>query len=267
MTVANGSVTNNNLVWKKLNFSPVTTAKVRVLVNSAVDGVARIAEVEAWGTAAVATNVALASNGGVASASSTVSTYVPNHVNDGSRRAVNGSVWADSTWGAFPDWVEVEFDSLKTISEIDVITQQDEHQNPVEPTLAQTFSLYGITSFNVQYWNGASWVAVPGASITGNNKVWKQFTFSSITTKKVRVLVNACADNIYSRVVELEAWGIPVDSSVDPSGNNFSTARLAPGNRTGQGGVDLLSGNASWILPVLNLPGSRRLKPRTGALF
>ena len=32
-----GSITGNNLVWKKLNFSAITTAKIRVVVNGAVD--------------------------------------------------------------------------------------------------------------------------------------------------------------------------------------------------------------------------------------
>ncbi|HKP37908.1 MAG TPA: RHS repeat-associated core domain-containing protein [Pyrinomonadaceae bacterium] len=48
VTVPGGSITNNNLVWKKLTFTAVTTAKIRVVVNAAVDGVARICEVEAW---------------------------------------------------------------------------------------------------------------------------------------------------------------------------------------------------------------------------
>jgi hypothetical protein len=50
-TVPGGTVTNNNLVWKKLTFTAVTTSKIRVMVNAAADGIARICEVEAWGTA------------------------------------------------------------------------------------------------------------------------------------------------------------------------------------------------------------------------
>ncbi len=44
-------------------------------------------------------------------------------------------------------------------------------------------------------------------SITNNNKVWKQLTFAAVMTSKIRVVVNAGADNAYSRVVEVEAWG------------------------------------------------------------
>jgi RHS repeat-associated protein len=155
---------------------------------------------------ASSSNVALASSGATATGSTTLSPYVAGNVIDGSRRALNGTIWLDNTFNSFPDWVEISFNGSKTISEIDVITQQDDPQDPVEPTLAQTFSLYGITAFDVQYWNGSGWTTVPGGSVTGNNKVWRQFNFSPVTTTKIRVVVNGGADNAFSRVVEVEAW-------------------------------------------------------------
>jgi RHS repeat-associated protein len=157
-------------------------------------------------TAEPVANVASAANGATVTASSTLSPYVAANVIDGSRRAVNSTVWLDNTFNSFPDWLEISFNSSQTISEIDVITQQDDPQNPVEPTLSQTFSLYGITAFEVQYWNGSAWTTVPGGGVTGNNKVWRQFTFAPITTNKIRVVVNSGADNAFSRVVEVEAW-------------------------------------------------------------
>jgi RHS repeat-associated protein len=205
-TVPGGSVTGNNKVWRQFNFSPVTTNKIRVVVNAGADNAfSRLVEVEAW--TAPATNYARATNGGSATGSSTLAPYVAANVINGSRRAINGTVWLDNTFNSFPDWVEISFNGSKTINEIDVITQQDDPQNPVEPTLAQTFSLYGITAFDVQYWNGSAWTTVPGGSVTGNNKVWRQFNFSPVTTNKIRVVVNADADNAFSRVVEVEAWG------------------------------------------------------------
>jgi RHS repeat-associated protein len=155
---------------------------------------------------ASSSNVALAANGATATGSTTLSPYVAANVIDGSRRAINGTAWLDNTFNSFPDWIEISFNGSKTISEIDVITQQDDSQNPVEPTLSQIFSLYGITAFDVQYWNGSAWATVPGGSVTGNNKVWRQFSFAPITTSKIRVMVNAGVDNVYSRVVEVEAW-------------------------------------------------------------
>ena len=51
LTVPGGSVAANNLVWKRLTFSPVKTTKIRVLVTQALASWSRIAEVEALGTA------------------------------------------------------------------------------------------------------------------------------------------------------------------------------------------------------------------------
>ena len=149
-------------------------------------------------------NVALAANGGVAVASSTLPPNLPSYTNDGDR---SGKAWLDDTLGTFPDWIEVDFSGTKTIDEIDVITRQDDLTSTAEPALGQTFTLYGITAFDVQYWDGAKWIAVPGGSVTDNNRVWKQFTFGKISTARIRVLVNAVKDNAYSRVIEVEAWG------------------------------------------------------------
>ena len=68
------------------------------------------------------------------------------------------------------------------------------------------FTAYGITNFDVLYWTGSAWAAVPGGSITGNRNVWTHLTFAEITTDRIRVVVTgALAD--YSRIVEIEAWG------------------------------------------------------------
>jgi RHS repeat-associated protein len=42
--------------------------------------------------------------------------------------------------------------------------------------------------------------------VTGNNKVWRKFTFSPITTSKIRVWINQVPDS-WSRVVEIQAFG------------------------------------------------------------
>ena len=68
-----------------------------------------------------------------------------------------------------------------------------------------TFTQYGITQFDVQYWDGAAWVTVPGGAVNGNNKVWRKFTFAPVTTTKIRVLVNNALDG-HSRITELEAY-------------------------------------------------------------
>src|SRR5713101_3342311 len=77
-----------------------------------------------------------------------------------------------------------------------------------------TFSIYGLSQYEVQYWDGSAWTDVTGGNITGNNKVWRKFIFSAITTSKIKVLTHASTDG-YSRLVEVEAWG----SGVPPRTN------------------------------------------------
>jgi hypothetical protein len=91
-----------------------------------------------------------------------------------------------------------------------VITIQDTWWNPVEPTETMVFFNNGITAFEVQTWNGSSWVAIPGGVVTGNNKVWRKFTFSEITTEKIRVLVNG-SKTPSSTIIEVEAFGTLVE--------------------------------------------------------
>ena len=50
-------------------------------------------------------------------------------------------------------------------------------------------SSYTIADFQVQYWTGAQWVAVPGGSVTGNRNIWRKFVFTPVTTTAIRVLV------------------------------------------------------------------------------
>jgi RHS repeat-associated protein len=133
--------------------------------------------------------------------------------NNGDRKGIHwgsdpltGSGWHDATNGGYNDSLQIDFNGSKTINEIDVVTIQDNYPNPVEPTEATTFSVFGITDFVLEYWNGSGWVSVPGASVTGNNKVWRKFTFAPITTTRIKVVVSNSL-NGYSRVVEVEAWG------------------------------------------------------------
>jgi len=161
----------------------------------------------------VRTNVALAANGATATASSTLDNgRLPLAAINGDRKGIHwgsdpatGSGWHDSTNGTYADWLQIDFNGPKPIYEIDVFTLQDSYSNPIEPTSDMTFVTYGVTAFDVQYWSGSSWVTVPDGSVTGNNKVWRQFSFSSITTNKIRVLVNNALAG-YSRLVEVEAW-------------------------------------------------------------
>ena len=180
-------------------------------------------------------NVALATNGGTATASSAnQERWPPASVINGDRKGIGwgaGGGWADDTPNVFPDWIQVEFSESMIIDEIDVFTLQDAWWNPVEPTQTMTFGNNGITRFDVQYWNGSAWVTVPGGGVTSNSNVWRQFTFSQIVTQKIRVLVHA-ARTANSTVVEVEAYGVPQASpaptpSPSPTPTPVTVADLA----------------------------------------
>ncbi len=195
-------------------------------------------------------NVALAANGGVASASTAYgSAYPVSAVNDGDRTGwqwANGGGWADATADDFPDWVQVNFSQATTIDRVVVFTLPDQYGPaagpPVEPGDAQTFSLFGVTDFAVQTWDGSSWVT--RARVSGNNLVRREVTFPPTTTDRIRVKVNNALFD-YSRLVEVEAWSIGgyrnvglatyggVASASSVYGPEYPLAAVNDGDRTG----------------------------------
>lgn len=305
-TIPGTVVTNNDLVWRRLTFTPITVARIRIVITKALANYSRIVEVEAWGTAADSANsppsiqlttptngalftepatmtlvasasdadgsvqsvsfysngvfvgsdttspysfdwinvptgtyaltalavdndgatavsatinvsvsstgrlnVAAAAAGATASASSSASAAYPaGSAINGDRKGLGwgaGGGWNDGTSNAFPDWLQVTFSGNKTISQIDVFTLQDAYSAPVTPTATMTFTKYGVQAFEVQYWQGNAWHTIPGAVVTGNNLVWRQFTFAPIITSQIRVVVTKGLAS-YSRIVEVEAY-------------------------------------------------------------
>ena len=135
--------------------------------------------------------------------------YPPSGAINGDRRGLGwgaGGGWNDGTLNTSPDWIEIAFAGSKTIDEVNVFSMQDNFSAPLEPTPTMTFTTWGLRAFQIQYWDGSAWVPIPGASITNNNLVWRRFTFTPVTTTRIRVHITA-ALNGYSRVIEVEAWG------------------------------------------------------------
>jgi RHS repeat-associated protein len=216
--VPGGAISNNQLLWRKLTFSALTTTGIRVKVNAAPDGVARLDEVEVWSITNPTTpprNMALAANGGVATAPHYTQDgyyagqdlhFQPSYANDGTRyMGPSGDrYWRDEH--GLPSAIEIAFSGAKTIDEIDVFTCRDDYATQADPNATQTFSNYGTTSFQLEYWNGSNWVVLPNGSITGNSFVWRKISFSAVTTTKIKVTVNAAPDGV-ARLMEVEAWG------------------------------------------------------------
>ena len=175
-------------------------------------------------------NVALASAGAVASASSTISAEYPaSAVIDNERAGTKwgaGGGWNDGTSAVFPDWVQITFNGAQTIDRIVVYTVQDNLASPVEPTDTLVFTKYGIVDFSVQGWNGSAWVTL--ATVTGNNLVKRTVAFTAVTTDRIRINVtNALAG--YSRITEIEAWGTPSGVVVTPPPPTSTLSSLSPG--------------------------------------
>jgi len=165
------------------------------------------------------TNVALASNRATANARSFTADGVvpglffePAFAIDGvlHTTSAGGNYWRDE---GLPSWLEVVFDGVKTIDEIDVITIQvpgyDTGADPSESD-PKSFSSQGAENFEVQYLNGSTWDRVPNGLIIGNSAAFRKITFppamKTITTSKIRVYVSKSSDGV-ARIVELEAWG------------------------------------------------------------
>ena len=67
-----------------------------------------------------------------------------------------------------------------------------------------TFSVYGITDFTVQAWDGSTWITL--GSVTGNNLVKRTVSFAPYTTPRIRVNVTRSLLSVPT-IVEIEAWG------------------------------------------------------------
>lgn len=200
------------------------------------------------------TNVANVVNGGVATSSGDANSSFPvTAINNGDRLGAPwgaGGGWNSSTNGVFPDWCQVDFNASYWITEIDIITIQDAFSSPAIPTLSMTGTI-GIKTFEMQYWDGSSWVTVPGGSISNQNKIWYQFQFPPIFTQKIRCTITAVGDGSYSRVAEMEAWAGPTPQFVEVSLATSCVVSLAKAPNKAHA---VASSNTVSVLKQINKP-------------
>ncbi|MEG3439736.1 SpvB/TcaC N-terminal domain-containing protein [Pannus brasiliensis CCIBt3594] len=224
VTVPGGNVTGNHKIWRKFTFPPISTDRIRVLCHKAASAYSRVVEVEAH-EKDTGRNVALAANGGKATASSIVQPFPPNRAIDGD---FNGS-WIGRTPFSFPGWLIVDLPGLQAIDRVDVFSVPDRPGSVVDENL--TFDYYGLTDFEVQYLGEDDWITVPGGNITGNNKVWRKITFPATITSKVRLLIRRTADGqvrvptlaVYSAGGDRFLSDYPADFLSSLSGSTDST--------------------------------------------
>ena len=63
-----------------------------------------------------------------------------------------------------------------------------------------------MTAFDVQAWNGATWVTL--GSIRSNRYVKRTVSFTPYTTSRIRIVGLGAADGAWCLITEIEAWGI-----------------------------------------------------------
>ena len=174
------------------------------------------------------TNVALATNGGTASASSTFSASSPAYAIDGVIGASNSSAtWTDSTSGIFPDTWGVTFSGTQTIERVVVFSVQDGPSYTSTPSDTLTASANQLKDFTVQGWNGSSWDTL--VTVTGNNLVKRAFNITPYTTTKLQVVITAVG-TVYSIIDEFQAYSVNVSgsNSVAVPAGSLSLTGLVP---------------------------------------
>jgi hypothetical protein len=98
-------------------------------------------------------------------------------VNDGDRSTAlgGGASWANDAgvWPpSQPQWVQLDFGVNRTFRRIVVYTTTS----------------YPIANFDLQYWNGVTWVTPAGGAVTGNTAAQVTLTIPATTSRLVRVL-------------------------------------------------------------------------------
>jgi hypothetical protein len=128
-----------------------------------------------------------------ASASTTYSGYSVERINDGS---VNTSLGEDYSWTNLDvpellQWVELDWVNNKTFNRVELYTSNG----------------YEIRDYQIQYWNGTSWVDLFTAE-TGNTSVHRTHTFTAVTGSKIRLIGNSgpVHQTSHYRVNELEVY-------------------------------------------------------------
>jgi hypothetical protein len=151
-------------------------------------------------------NWALDTNGGTASASSTYGApFLTSKTNDGNVIGGPGAYWNDNTNAIFPDWLQVTFSQVRPVNRVILYSLQDDYTNSIVPYDGMLGSLYVIRDWEVQVYTNSNWVTV--ATIWNNSAIKREVSFGTVYTDRIRVVISKSADNVWCRVVELEAYG------------------------------------------------------------
>lgn len=126
------------------------------------------------------------------SGTGTVHCYSPQRVNDGDRSTTLGGFtsWSNNQGTAMPQWVELRWSGNITFSRVDLYTSDG----------------YPIRDYDIEYWNGTSWVKA--VIINGNTSLSRSHTVTPVMTSRIRVLGRSGPTHQpgYVRVNEIEVY-------------------------------------------------------------
>ena len=199
--------------------SPVSTQAVRLNFSSAAASVF-VNELQAFHEEpdpTIGTNVALASAGGVAKASTNTSTQAL--VNDGNTAAQG---WVVPTSGAT---IKVDWVSAKAVNQVVAI-----------------FANANSKTFKFQYWNGSDWTDL-SPTFSSNTETTVIFRpGAAVSTQAVRLNFSSAAASVY--VNELQAFAVESPGSrikvVTWNLNRRTTSGTAQGEKLAAQGADLI---------------------------
>ncbi|GGH46526.1 hypothetical protein GCM10008014_09240 [Paenibacillus silvae] len=181
-------ITGNQELMRSHTFNAVDTTKVRVVARkgpSHQPGYVRINELEIYGSPNLARTATI-------TADSTFSGYSTARINDGDRSTALGgaSSWANNANTALPQNVTLDLGQSKQVSKVDLYTSQG----------------YVMSDYDVEYWNGSSWVSL--VKITNNTNVYRSHSFSPINTSKIKIVCKKGPSHQagYVRINELEIY-------------------------------------------------------------
>jgi F5/8 type C domain/Secretion system C-terminal sorting domain len=175
-------VRNNTVKEVTTTFSEVTSSRLRInCLGGDVWGYARIDEIEVYSSA---TTTPPASTPPTASASSTDTGngYSPAKAIDGNKGDFAG--WSSNP--GVPQWLLLDYGVNKTFDKV----------------VLNTTTGYLLKSYDVEYWNGSSYVAV--AQVRNNTVKEVISTFPAVTSPRVRINCIAGDQWNYARIDELQ---------------------------------------------------------------
>lgn len=118
--------------------------------------------------------------------------YDPSRVNDGDRSTTLGGFtsWSNDQGAAMPQWLELQWGNLITISRVDLYTSDG----------------YPIKDYDIETWNGTGWVKA--AMIRNNTALSRSDAIAPVQTFRLRILAlsGPAHQTGYARINELEVY-------------------------------------------------------------